>query len=154
MEGILLDTNILIDLFRSFRRSRPKNERHAYNSKNAVELISKLTDGGIEIYISCHTIKELLQYPQISQQEEERINSLLPTLCQVLPTTKNVAQIAGLLSRKSAEYRDHHIEDCYIAATAISYALTLYTRNPDDFKYVSHERLEIVVPYQYLVEAT
>lgn len=147
MEGILLDTNILIDLFRSYRKSRPKNEKHAFNSKNAVGLISKLTDESIEIYISCHTIKELLQYPYISEQEETRINKLLPTLCRILPTTKKVARIAGLLSRQSAEYRDYHIEDCYIAATAIAYNIPLYTRNPGDFKYVPHPVLEVVVPY-------
>lgn len=47
------------------------------------------------------------------------------------------------------EYRDYHIEDCYIAATAIAYNLPLYTRNLGDFKYVSHPALKIIIPYQY-----
>lgn len=76
-----------------------------------------------KIYISCHTLKELLQYPHISTQEESRINNLLPALCTILPTTKKVALIAGHLTRRSAEYRDYHIEDCYIAATAITYSI-------------------------------
>lgn len=49
----------------------------------------------------------------------------------------------------AVEYRDYHIEDCYIAATAIAYNLPLYTRNLGDFKYVSHPALKIIIPYQY-----
>ncbi|SFR06956.1 PIN domain-containing protein [Desulfoscipio geothermicus] len=152
MDGVLLDTNILIDLLRSYRKSRPKNKEYAYNSKKAIELVNWLIDERITRYISCHTLKELLQYPYISKQEEERIINLLPTFYRILPTTSKVSRIAGILSRQSAEYRDYHIEDCYIAATAITFKLPLYTRNPGDFKYVPHPNLEIVVPYQYQPE--
>lgn len=154
MEGILLDTNILIDVLRSYRKSRPKNDEYAYNSKCSMELMERLIDERIIRYVSCHTLKELLQYPYISLQEEDRIENVLPTLCRILPTTKKVAKIAGSLARLSSEYRDYHIEDCYIAATAIAYGLQLYTRNPDDFKYVLHPSLVIVVPYQYQKQAT
>ena len=152
MDSVLLDTNIMIDLLRTYRKSRPKNQEYAYNAVKVIELFQTITSG--KIYISCHTIKELLQYPYISEQEENRIQTILPKFALVLPTTKKVARIAGLLSRQSAAYRDHHIEDCYIAATAIANNIPLYTRNPDDFKYVPHPDLEIVVPYQYGVQAS
>ncbi|ACV64739.1 PilT protein domain protein [Desulfofarcimen acetoxidans DSM 771] len=154
MNSVLIDTNILIDVLRSHRKSRPKNKMYEFNSKMAVSLIDKLIDERVNRYISCHSIKELLQYPYISLQEENRIQLLLPTLFRVLPTNQKVARTAGLLSRQSAEYRDYHIEDCYIAATAIVNDLPLYTRNPDDFKFVPHPALEIVVPYQYSVQAS
>lgn len=151
---ILLDTNILIDYFRSQRKSRPKNQYQKYCCQQAVIFIDQSIEQGMELAISCHTFKELLQYKNISEQEEKRVLQNLPIMCDILDTNRDVAHIAGLLSRQSAEYRDHHIEDCYIAATAITYSLPLYTRNPDDFKYVPHPVLEIVVPYQYQVETT
>lgn len=149
MAGVLLDTTIFVDWLRGHRRSRPKSLEHAFNSRQAVKLIDNLIDQEVKIFMSCHTLKELLQYPKISKEEEKRINSMLPQFCEILSTNAEVAAVAGLLSRQSAEYREHHIEDCYIAATAIVYGLTLYTRNKEDFKYVPHEKLEVVVPYQF-----
>ncbi len=149
MTGILLDTNILVDWLKYHRRSRPKNDEQRYNSENAKNLIGSFINEDVNICISCHTLKELLQYPNISAQEEDRISTLLPTICKVLPTTIQAARVAGYLSRQSASYREHHIEDCYIAATAISFSLPLYTRNPDDFNYVPHTDLIVKVPYNY-----
>ncbi|MGB9804676.1 type II toxin-antitoxin system VapC family toxin [Desulfofundulus sp.] len=151
---ILLDTNILVDYFRSQRSSRPKNQRQAYCCQQADQFIDQSIERGVELAISCHTLKELLQYKNISAQEEKRILENLPLMCDILDTNKEVAYIAGLLSRHSAEYREHHVEDCYIAAIAIAYKLPLYTRNPDDFKYVPHPDLKIVVPYQYEADVT
>lgn len=145
----MLDTNILIDWLKWQRKSRLKNDRQKYYSESAKELIAEQISTNNIIYISCHTIKELLQYPNISSQEENRILTMLPQFTIVLDTTLEIAKIAGYLSRQSAEYRKHHIEDCYIAATAITYKLILYTRNPDDFKYVEHTGLIVAVPYQY-----
>ncbi|BCV22800.1 hypothetical protein hamaS1_28690 [Moorella sp. Hama-1] len=60
-----------------------------------------------------------------------------------------MAKIAGLLSRQSAEYREDHVEDCYIAAIAIARGLPLYTTNPKDFNYVKHNKLIVIQPYEY-----
>lgn len=91
----------------------------------------------------------MLQYPNISCEEEERINTVLPMFSTVLPVDERIARIAALYFRKSAEYREEHIEDCYIAATATYYRLPLYTKNPKDFIYVKDSALNIVVPYDY-----
>ena len=150
MDAALLDTSILVDWIRTHRSSRPKNPREAFHSKKAILLIADFINMDIKINISCHTYKELLQYPHISDVEENRIKTLIPEFCEILDTTVGIAEIAGLLSRQSAEYREHHIEDCYIAATAIYHNISLFTRNPTDFKYVENDRLKIKVPYQYL----
>lgn len=68
-------------------------------------------------------------------------------MCHFITTTRKIAEMAGYLSRKSAEYRTHHIEDCYIAATAIVRSLPLYTTNPSDFQYVPHPRLKVIKAY-------
>lgn len=154
MDGALIDTNILIDILRSYRHSRPKNEEYKYNSKSSLAFLDKLFEEETPRYISCHTLKELLQYPHISKEEEDRILNIIPSLFEILPTTQEICYNAGLLARQSADYRDHHIEDCYIAATAITLKLKLYTRNPADFKYVPHKDLQIIVPYQYTGFAT
>ncbi|QGG47364.1 type II toxin-antitoxin system VapC family toxin [Heliorestis convoluta] len=148
MNGYLLDTNILIDWIRHFRRSRPKNEKQRFCQESAKELIESLILDDQPLFTSCHTLKELLQYPHLSIEEEARIIDKLPRFVGILSTTADVAQVAGMLSRQSYEYREHHIEDCYIAATAIHYKLPLLTRNPDDYHYVEHPDLKISVPYQ------
>lgn len=146
---VLLDTNILIDFLRSQRSSRPRGDQDAFNQEQAVNLIYNCITRETELNISCHTLKELLQRPNISEQEEERINSGILEICKVLVTDEKVARVAGYLARKSQEYREHHVEDCYIAATAIRYELPLLTCNPSDYRYVPYARLQVHVPYQY-----
>jgi len=147
MAGILLDTNIVIDWLRGYRSSRPKNEQQKNRTEAAHHLLSQAFKNKQLTYISCHTFKELLQYPQISPEEENRIYSILPATAIILSTNRGIAQIAGLMARQSNEYRNYHIEDCYIAATAIFHQIPLYTRNPVDYSYVLHEHLIIKVPY-------
>jgi len=58
---ILIDTNILVDYFRSQRSSRPKNQRQAYCCQQAVQFIDQSIEEGVELLVSYHTFKELLQ---------------------------------------------------------------------------------------------
>ena len=148
-EGVLLDTNIAIDFLVAQRRSRPKNERAAFDQQSAVTLVEQLIQEDREIFFSVITLKELLQYSNISCVEEERINKLLPQFSTILSVDERIGRIAALYSRESAEYRERHIEDCYIASTAAAYRLTLYTKNPKDFVYVKDPALNIFVPYDY-----
>jgi len=104
MDGVLLDTNILVDWLRWHRSSRPKTDEKRFNFQSAKDFIETLINEYKDIFISCHTIKELLQYPYISEQEESRINQLLPQFLRILPTTLKVATIAAYLSRQSSEY--------------------------------------------------
>ncbi|MEW8960057.1 MAG: PIN domain-containing protein [Moorella sp. (in: firmicutes)] len=145
-----MDTGILVDYLRYLRSSRPKNKRQAFLSQQAVKLIEGFIQKEVPIFISVHTLKELLQYPYISPEEEKRILEDIPIFCKIIGTGPKVAKIAGLLSRQSAEYREHHVEDCYIAATAIARGLPLYTTNPKDFEYVKHNKLKIFQPYAYI----
>ncbi|MDR1702103.1 MAG: PIN domain-containing protein [Sporomusaceae bacterium] len=147
MTGILLDTNLVIDWLIGYRKSRPKNEEQRFRAEAAAKLLSQTFQTKQLTYISCHTFKELLQYPRISPEEEKRIYSILLATTIILPTTREIAQIAGLMARQSHEYRNHHIEDCYIASTAIFHKIPLYTRNPADYSYVQHENLIIKIPY-------
>ncbi|MGB9661249.1 MAG: PIN domain-containing protein [Moorellaceae bacterium] len=154
MRGILLDTGILVDYLRYKRSSRPKDKRQAFLSHQAAKLIEGAIEEKIPLFISVHTWKELIQYPNISEQEERRILADIPVFCKIVNTTKNIAKVAALLSRASPEFRKHHVEDCYIAAVAIVRQLPLYTTNPKDFNYVKNEKLKrklkIVQPYQYV----
>lgn len=149
MSGVLLDTNIAVDFLRPQRKSRPKNEIAAFDQLSAVNLIEQLIQDDQDIHFSVITLKELLQYPNISCEEEERINKVLPVFSTVLPVDERIGRIAALYSREFAEYRESHIEDCYIAATAAAYRLPLYTKNPKDFVYVNDSSLNIIVPYDY-----
>ncbi|SFR06896.1 type II toxin-antitoxin system VapC family toxin [Desulfoscipio geothermicus] len=142
-----MDTNIAVDFLRSQRKSRPKNERAMFDQQSAVTLIEQLIQDDRDIFFSVVTLKELLQYPYISCEEEERINKVLPMFSTILSVDERIGRIAALYSRESAEYREKHIEDCYIAATASTYPL--YTKNPKDFVYVNDSSLTIVVPYDY-----
>lgn len=113
-------------------------------TRKAIDIIEGALQKDISLFISVHTLKELLQYPNISTEEENRIMQDLPKICGLITTTRQIAEVAGYLSRQSTEYRHHHVEDCYIAATAIVKDMPLVTRNSKDFQYVKHESLRIV----------
>ena len=152
--AILLDTNIIIDWLRSYRRSRAKTPEQAYYSQESKHLFDWALESQTVLCICPQTIKELLQYPHISEREEKRILELIPAAFVILDTTFAIADIAGRMGRQSHAYRNHHIEDCYIAATAIAHSLPLYTRNPADYQYVPHADLVIKVPYIFDAAAT
>jgi hypothetical protein len=88
---ILIDISILVDYFRSQRSSRPQNQHQAYCCQQAVLFIDQSIGHGVKLFISCHTFKELLQYKNISIQEEGRILENLPLMCDILDTNKDVA---------------------------------------------------------------
>jgi hypothetical protein len=145
MLNTLIDTCILVDFLRYGKTTTRKNPERLKHSELARDFFYKAV-ADAEAVISVITIKELLQYP-CSAKEEKRITVEIPIACTILPITYEIAVIAGNLSRQSTEYKNDHIEDCYIAATAIVYNIPLYTKNPRDFAYVTHPKLNIEVPY-------
>ncbi len=142
-----MDTCILVDYYRFGKTQTRKHPEREYCAASALQLISNLVKRNAEAFVSVVTVKELLQYPDISSKEERRILVELPEVCRIIPVTWETTVVAGDLSRKSAEYRNSHIEDRYIAATAIVHKLPLYTRNPKDFQYVSHSSQSVTEPY-------
>jgi len=146
MHEILIDTCILVDYFRYDKTATKKHPERKLNSASARAFIIDAAKH-YQLTISVITLKELLQYPNISPKEEKRIVDNMLKVCNVLPVNLEVAKTAGLLCRNAAEYKGKHIEDCYIAATAIVFNAPLYTRNPKDFNCVTHPNLIIEVPY-------
>jgi toxin FitB len=114
---ILVDSDVLVDHLRGYRRFRPgRNEPH----------VSAITRA--ELFAGRGT-------------EERRVRRLLEPLTE-LPVDRAIAERAGRL-RRTAGLR---LPDALIAATAIEHRLTLMTRNARDFSAVSGLRVRAYTP--------
>ncbi len=121
--GFLIDTNIVI----------------AYLDNTLPEKGTALVDS-IEPYISVITRIELLGWPQINQDDLDKLNAFIIN-ADIYPLDEPVILSAIALRR-------HHrikIPDAIIAATALVHDLKLLSRNTSDFKNIPG--LLLVNPY-------
>ncbi len=82
---------------------------------------------------------EVLGYHKLSAEQQERLEQLFRVI-PVLPVTDGVVEIAIQLRQK----RKMSLGDALIAATALSFGLTLVTANEKDYAWI--EALKIVNP--------
>lgn len=117
----LADTNIIGEL------ARPRPNPGVLNWAGQV----------MELSLSVITLEEI-QYGlawKPNQRIREWFDGFLKEQCRVLPITDELARRAGeLRGRLRAKGETRSQADMLIAATAASHALTLVTRNADDFK--------------------
>lgn len=122
-ENVLVDSDILIDFFRTGTGLLP-------------DLIKQQDEGEIEIYVSSMTVFELFS-GQSSRSEKEKILQLLEDL-KIIPFDPSLAQLAGELNR------DLHVRvplaDFIIGATSLYLNAKLATRNKSHFKDISRIR--------------
>lgn len=111
-----LDTNAIIYFLKDDPRAVPL-------------LRDILSDQNIPVYVSTVTEAELFSYPNLKDDEIERIEDLL-SLVTLLPLDSHVARFTGIVR---STYR-LKMPDSVIAATALLTRSTLLTRNVKDFK--------------------
>lgn len=112
----LLDTDVMLEAFRG-------EEPIASRFKSWIE--------SGEIAISAVTVAEIVS--KASKEEKEKLD-LLASKFGILAIDQVVAEIAGQYRQDFARKKKRvYLLDCFIAATAKLYNLTLVTRNYKDF---------------------
>jgi predicted nucleic acid-binding protein len=109
-KGLLLDTDIIIDLLRGY--------------KKAVDFFSSHAQ---EINFSAVSVAEI--YTGIRTSTEERAVERLFATFSVLPVTVDIARIAGKFSQVFRNSHGVEIPDALIAATCSTHAMSLSTLN-------------------------
>ena len=116
MYRFLLDTNILL--------------HYLHGSDPTFDpLFHAFEQGSIALLCSLVSEYELLGYPNITNDEEAAITSLLSTL-EVITIDRRIITTAALLRRR---YHKKPL-DLFIAATAIVHNIPLITKNVRDFQ--------------------
>lgn len=116
-ENVLVDTDIIIDFFRTGQGLLP-------------HLIKLQETGKIEIYISSITVFELFS-GQSSKSDKEKILKLIESF-KIIPFDPVLAQFTGELNR---DLRVHvSLADFIIGTTSLYLNATLATRNKRHFR--------------------
>lgn len=133
MSGILVDTNIILDIVL---------ERVPF-VEQAVQLLQKTQDSGIEIFLSATTITDLYYIIRKAKGKDVAIKFLknLLAFVEIASVDKNV--ILQALESDIADFEDAVQENSAINEN-IS---TLVTRNEADFR---NSTLDVYTPEEYL----
>ncbi|MBD2481452.1 type II toxin-antitoxin system VapC family toxin [Planktothrix sp. FACHB-1365] len=127
MKQILIDTDILIDVFRGIE---PAINRLQDESKTALLSISVVTE--MELMVGCR-----------NKSEQQQLTVFLSSY-GILKINESISDQAIELLR---QYRLSHgllIPDALIAATAISFDIPLLTKNQSDYRFITEVNL---LPY-------
>ncbi|CAD5947952.1 Ribonuclease VapC10 [Planktothrix tepida] len=127
MKQILIDTDILIDVFRGIE---PAINRLQDESHTALLSISVVTE--MELMVGCR-----------NKSEQQKLTVFLNNYV-ILKINESISDQAVELLR---QYRLSHgllIPDALIAATAISFNIPLLTKNQSDYRFITEVNL---LPY-------
>jgi len=119
----LLDTNAVI--------------YYVKDESGVVSIIEDIYTKNIPVYLSVITEAELFGFPQLSDDEAERIEKFLQSV-SIVPMDSQIARLTGTI-RKKYQLK---IADSVIAATALFTNAQLLTRNVGDFKRVPELRIQ------------
>lgn len=121
---MVIDTDILIDFLRG--------------NAGARDFLLSLPDDAMP---SCSVITVAEIYAGMRESEREKTRELLESMT-VLAVTAEVAELAGQFKREMKGF-DLSLDDCLIAATAVTEAAHLATRNS---KHYPMEQVRLLVP--------
>lgn len=124
MNGVFVDTDILIDFLRGRLEAR--------------EFLRTISDHA-SVYCSAITVAEI--FAGLRQTEEAATRQLLAGLF-VVPVTEAVAERAGEMKRL-AKGHALELDDCLIAASAILEHAALATKNAQHYPF---DQLRLIVP--------
>lgn len=105
--------------------------------RDAVSSIEDIYTKNVPVYVSVMTEAELFGFPQLSNEEAERIEGFLRTV-SIIPMDSQIARLTGAI-RKTYQLK---IADSVIAATALFTGTRLLTRNTRDFQRVPNLRVQ------------
>ncbi|MCS7106036.1 MAG: type II toxin-antitoxin system VapC family toxin [Candidatus Aenigmarchaeota archaeon] len=122
---ILVDTDIIIDVLRNFRKT--------------IEILKEL-NAKSELFISGITESEIFSGKDLNENEKrEKVKKFLLNFRKINPDNE-IFQLAGELRRKYQV----SLLDSIIAATACKIEASLLTKNVKDFKKISEIKLYLV----------
>jgi toxin FitB len=119
----LLDTNAII--------------YYVKDESEVVSIIEEIYTKNVPVYVSAMTEAELFAFPEMSDEETERIEKFLQSV-SIIPMDSQVARLTGSI-RKKYQLK---IADSVIAATALFTGTQLLTRNGNDFKKVTELNIQ------------
>ncbi|MBI3559249.1 type II toxin-antitoxin system VapC family toxin [Candidatus Gottesmanbacteria bacterium] len=129
MDQIIVDTDILIDYFRT-------------NKGELVNLLEKQLQGKLEIAISSVTVYEL--FSGKSSKESKPMILRLISKFKIIPMDEKITEFAGELNRDNNLSISSH--DFFIAATAILCDSLLATKNKKHFSKIPGLKLILDKP--------